>query len=343
MGMSMVMWKQAHPLLNIPSGRGRINTPVLGLRPQKDKVVVVMGATGTGKSRLSIDLATQSPAEIVNSDKMQAYEGLDIVTNKITEEESRGVPHHLIGLIDPNADFTAANFCKMASLSLESIVNRQQLPIIVGGSNSYIEELVDNEDFGFRSRYECCFLWVDVSMPVLYSFLCKRVDQMVEAGMVDEARNMFDLNADYSRGIRRAIGVPELDQYFRAETCSDRLLQEAIQAIKDNTCKLACRQLEKIHRLRNVKGWKVHRLDATDVFRKRGKEADEAWEKLVAGPSTMIVDSFTSRRTKPVQRRRRPLELQPWQLQLTSYRASCDDLFHGAMQHGIGNFDHVDF
>ncbi|KAA8550893.1 hypothetical protein F0562_002577 [Nyssa sinensis] len=296
MGMSMVMWKQAHPLgplLNIPSGSGRINMPVIRLRPQKEKVVIVIGPTGTGKSRLSIDLATQSVAEIVNSDKMQVYQGLDIVTNKITEEESCGVPHHLLGVIDPIADFTATNFCNSASLSLKSIVNRGKLPIIVGGSNSYIEELVDNEDFGFRSRYECCFLWVDVSMPVLQSVLCQRVDRMVEAGMVEEVRNMFDPNADYSRGIRRAIGIPEFDAYFRAEGKNKaRLLHEAIQAIKYNTCELACRQLKKIHRLRDVKRWKVHRLDATDVFRKSGEEADEAWEELVAGPSTMIVSRF---------------------------------------------------
>ncbi|KAA8543214.1 hypothetical protein F0562_021291 [Nyssa sinensis] len=295
MGMSLLVCKQTRPSLSIPTGSGRI----IGVRPQKEKVVVVMGATGAGKSRLSIDLATRFRAEIVNSDKMQVYKGLDIVTNKINDEESRRVPHHLLGIIDPNSDFTATDFCDLASLSLKSIVNRGKLPIIVGGSNSYIEALIDNEDFDFRSRYDCCFLWVDVSMTVLHSFISKRVDRMVEAGMVDEVRSIFDPNADYSRGIRRAIGVPEFDRYFRAETFSDdddqenhaRLLEEAIQAIKDNTCELACRQLEKIYRLRNVKRWKVHRLDATDVFTKRGKEADEAWEKLLAVP-IMIVQRF---------------------------------------------------
>ncbi|GAA0163263.1 RNA processing factor [Lithospermum erythrorhizon] len=268
---------------------------------QKEKVVVVLGATGTGKSKLSIDLATRFPAEIVNSDKMQVYKGLDIVTNKITSEETKGIPHHLLGVIDPNSDFSSSNFCSMASLSLQSITRRGQLPIIVGGSNSFIEALVDDEHENqeFQSRYECCFLWVDVSIPVLHSFVSDRVDKMVERGLVDEVRKMFNRGKgkDYSRGIWRAIGVPELDYYFKVEPFlssegRSKLLEEAIDEIKNNTCKLACRQLEKIKRLKNEKKWKVHRLDATQVFRKHGKHADEEWENSVMDPSIRIVERF---------------------------------------------------
>lgn len=266
---------------------------------QKQKVVILMGATGTGKSRLSIDLATRFPAEIINSDKIQVHSGLDITTNKITEEERCGIPHHLLDVINPNTDFTATNFIDMASNAMVSILSRGQLPIIAGGSNSYIEALVDDKDFRFRSKYECCFLWVDVAMPVLNQYVSERVDKMVENGMVDEVRNFFySNNANHARGIRKAIGVPEFDRYFRAEPFLNKkdrakLLQEAIQEIKRNTCKLACRQLEKIHRLRNKKNWKIHRLDATEVFlRRSGKDADEAWEELVSGPSTEIVAEF---------------------------------------------------
>ncbi|GFZ14086.1 isopentenyltransferase 5 [Actinidia rufa] len=265
-------------------------------RRRKDKVVVVVGATGTGKSRLSIDLATRIPAEIINSDKMQVYKGLDIVTNKVTDEECRGVPHHLLGIIDPNADFTAIDFCHHASIAIESIVRRDRLPIIAGGSNSFIRALV-NDDIEFQSNYECCLLWVDVSLSVLHPFVTERVDQMVKAGLVDEVRKMFDPEADYTRGIRRAIGVPEMDQFLRAESKVDdetrgMLLREAIEKIKSNTCKLACCQMQNILRLQNQFEWKVHRLDATEAFLKRGRDANEAWEKLVARPSTTIVDRF---------------------------------------------------
>ncbi|KAK9282068.1 hypothetical protein L1049_004980 [Liquidambar formosana] len=296
MGISMLMCTQTQPLPNVLT-RG-LMMDIFNPHRHKDKVVFVMGATGTGKSRLSIDLATRFPAEIVNSDKMQVYKGLNIVTNKITEEERRGVPHHLLGIVNPNADFTANEFCDKAALAIGSIVSRGHLPIVVGGSNSYIEALVNDEASKFRAKYECCFLWVDVSMPVLHSFVSDRVDRMIENGMVGEVRKMLDTNnVDYSRGIWRAIGVPELDKYFREEAYLDegtrsRLLEEAIYEIKRNTCRLACRQLKKICRLKNLKGWKLHRLDATDVFRKHGTEADEAWERLVAAPSSVIVCEF---------------------------------------------------
>ncbi|CAL8991660.1 unnamed protein product [Prunus brigantina] len=93
---------------------------------RKDKVIVVMGATGTGKSRLSIDLAARFPAEIINSDKMQVYRGLD----KVTEEECRGIPHHLLREIDPSSNFTANVFKHIESI------------FIAGGSNSYIDRTV---------------------------------------------------------------------------------------------------------------------------------------------------------------------------------------------------------
>ncbi|KAI5316002.1 hypothetical protein L3X38_045178 [Prunus dulcis] len=263
-----LMCKEMQTLL--PSGGYNHKMDVFNPRRQKEKVVIVMGATGTGKSRLSIDLATHLAAEIINSDKMQVYKGLDIATNKITEEEQRGVPHHLLGILDPNEDFTATDFCDETSLTIESILGRDRLPIIVGGSNSYIEALIDDYDYKFRSKYECCFLWVNVSTPVLHSFVSKRVDKMVENGMVDEVREFFHPNADYSKGIRRAIGVPEFDKYFRYgpfldEEIKARLLEQAVEEIKKNNCKLASRQLEKIQRLRNVKGWNLHPLDATEL------------------------------------------------------------------------------
>ncbi|KAM3216767.1 adenylate isopentenyltransferase 3, chloroplastic [Capsicum annuum] len=272
--------------------------------PQKDKVVVVMGVTGAGKSRLSIDLATRFNGEIVNSDKIQVYKGLDIATNKITEEERCGVPHHLLGVIDPYKEFATKNFCSMASFAVNSITKRAKLPIIVGGSNSFIEALVYDNSYHFSTRYDFCFLWVDASMNVLNSFLYERVDKMVDQGMVEEVRNLFNpKNRDYTKGIRKAIGVPEFDSYFRAQLSNsvdrqtrERLLKEAINQVKINNCILASKQLVKIKRLINVKGWKIHRLDATEVFRKKRKadeeEAEEIWKNMVMGQSIKIVGKF---------------------------------------------------
>ncbi|KAI3511336.1 hypothetical protein L1887_18487 [Cichorium endivia] len=276
---------------------GGMDLSVPRCSPHKEKVVVVMGVTGSGKSKLSINLATHFKGEIINADKIQVYEGLDIITNKITDEERNGVVHHLLGIVDPESDFTAENFVSAASLAMKSIVGKGKLPIIAGGSNSFIEALVDDDVF--RSSYDVCFLWIDVAMVVLHQFVGERVDRMMDAGMVEEVRNMYNPNADYSKGIRRAIGVPEFDSYFHAkyssfsdeQTCA-KLLEASINQIKINTCNLTHRQLEKIYRLRDVKGWKIHRLDATKVFRKEGKEADEAWAELVVKPASVIVNEF---------------------------------------------------
>ncbi|KAG5051837.1 hypothetical protein JHK87_004035 [Glycine soja] len=293
MTISLFMCRVTQPIINVPcSGKKLIVRQI-----EKEKVVVVMGATGAGKSRLSIDLATCFPSEIINADKIQVFEGLDIVTNKISKEEQRGVQHHLLGTIKPNMDFSVNDFCDTSSEAIDSITRCQKLPIVVGGSNSYLEALMDDDDYKFRSRYDILCLWVDVEMSVLKSYVADRVDHMFYKGMVDELRPFYSPNGDYSRGVKRAIGVPEFHEYFGREEVADeetkqRLLEQAVKEIKLNTCKLAMKQLGKIRRLRNVKRWHIHRLDATPVFRMRGEEANDAWKRLVAKPSALIVARF---------------------------------------------------
>ncbi|XP_057964211.1 adenylate isopentenyltransferase 5, chloroplastic-like [Malania oleifera] len=268
----------------------------------KNKAVFIMGATGTGKSRLSIDLATRFPAEIINSDKIQVYKGLDIVTNKVSEQERRGVPHHLLGDVDPDSDFTAHDFCLRTLFAMDTITSSSRIPIIVGGSNNYIEALVESPQYRFKAKYQPCFIWLDVSVPALHAHVSKRVDQMVAAGLLEEVREIFVPGADYDKGIRRAIGVPEMDPYLRAESAAagaeedkkrkEALLRSGIEAIKANTCELTCCQIGKIQRLRNEVGWAMHRIDATRVFEESGKEVDQVWEKAVKEHSLKIVGDF---------------------------------------------------
>jgi adenylate isopentenyltransferase (cytokinin synthase) len=289
--------KQDMPLINFQKGLNKMES--LFHNRNKDKVVVIMGATGTGKTKLAIDLAKHfQPAEIVNSDKMQVYKGLDITTNKVTEEECDGVPHHLLGVFDPNSNFTANDFCYHACSAIDSIVEKDGLPIIAGGSNSYLDALV-NHCSEFRLRYECCFLWVDVSLPVLHSSLQLRVDRMIEAGQLDEVRDFFDPLSDYTKGIRRAIGVPEFHDFLIAEANSaderikKRLLEDAIDRLKINNCTLANRQVQKIRRLNGMWKRSMHRLDATETHLRRGSHASkESWEDQVLAKSLVILYNF---------------------------------------------------
>ncbi|XP_062184492.1 adenylate isopentenyltransferase 5, chloroplastic-like [Phragmites australis] len=271
----------------------------------RGKVVVVMGATATGKSKLAVDLALLFGGEVVNSDKIQVHDGLDVVTNKVTPKERRGVPHHLIGGVRPDADYTIADFRRDVTRAVETVLARGRVPVIAGGSNRYLEALLDGES-GFRQRYECCFLWLDADLPVLHRYIRDRVDCMLEQGLVDEVRGFFRPDADYSRGILRAIGVPEMDTYLRLEGAGaldgdganelrQRLLAAAVDEIKANTCRLACRQLRKIHCLCRLPGWKIHRLDATKVLalrisRANNPDAERAsWETDIAEPAANVV------------------------------------------------------
>ncbi|KAL1221884.1 Adenylate isopentenyltransferase 1 [Cardamine amara subsp. amara] len=287
---------------------------------RKDKVVVILGATGAGKSRLSVDLATRFPSEIINSDKIQVYDGLEITTNQITLPERRGVPHHLLGQINPDdGELTAAEFRSVASNVVSEITSREKLPIIAGGSNSFVHALLAErfdpkiDPFGSGSglisrdlRYECCIIWVDVSEIVLYDYLVKRVDEMMDSGMLKELAEFYDpVKSGLNRfGIRKAIGVPEFDGYFKAYPPEkeesekkkwDRLRKaaydKAVEDIKENTWTLAKRQGRKIEKLKNA-GWEIKRVDATASFRAMMSSSEkwrEVWEEQVLEPSVKIV------------------------------------------------------
>ncbi|CDP00631.1 unnamed protein product [Coffea canephora] len=290
-----------------------------------------MGATGSGKSKLSVDLGTRffPNSEIVNSDKIQVYRGLDIATNKISMHDRRGVPHHFLGEFDPETEFTPSDFRELASKTIAQITSRRNLPLIVGGSNSFIYSLlakrfnsetdVFDESSAINSvsselRYSCCFLWVDVSLPILNEYLDKRVDEMLDSGMYEEleeyfAREGFAESESASRtGLGKAIGVPEFERYFKrvglgggadgSEVEKRLSYEEAVKAVKENTCTLAKRQLEKIQRLKDA-GWDLHKIDATEAFRAAmgmtsdsGKRASDIWEKMVVEPSAKIVKRF---------------------------------------------------
>ncbi|EXJ93134.1 hypothetical protein A1O3_01691 [Capronia epimyces CBS 606.96] len=109
----------------------------------KDPLIVVIGATGTGKSKLAVQLAARFNGEIVNGDAMQMYKGLPIITNKMPEHERNGIPHHLLDFIglDENP-WTVNQFVKESSRIIDEIRSRGKLPIVVGGTHYYTHALL---------------------------------------------------------------------------------------------------------------------------------------------------------------------------------------------------------
>lgn len=105
------------------------------------KVLVIVGPTASGKSALAVALAKKLGGEIVSADSRQVYKGLDIGTGKITKREIRGIPHYLLDVADPKKQFSVAEYKTLALESINKILNKNKLPIIVGGTGFYIEAL----------------------------------------------------------------------------------------------------------------------------------------------------------------------------------------------------------
>ena len=105
------------------------------------RVVAVLGATATGKSALGLAIAERFGGEIVNCDSTAVYRGFDIGTDKVAEDDRRGIPHHLIDIVDPTEEYTAAQYARDASAAIRDIHARQRLPIVVGGTGFYYRAL----------------------------------------------------------------------------------------------------------------------------------------------------------------------------------------------------------
>ncbi|XP_022142687.1 tRNA dimethylallyltransferase 2 isoform X2 [Momordica charantia] len=387
--------------------------PAMGLGRAKPKVVVIMGPTGSGKSRLAIDLASHFPVEIINADSMQVYQGLDVLTNKLPPEDQNGVLHHLLGTVSPDVEFTAKDFRDSAIPVIDDIISRGCLPMIVGGTNYYIQALVSPfllddsaENIGegcssypgdevlgieldegryrlkydhnhlneidpvsanrihpnnhrkikqylslyYRTgvlpstlfqgkaaenwgqadsfRYDCCLICVDASVPQLDQHVDSRVDSMMAAGLLDEVYDIYNPSANYTRGLRQAIGVREFEEFLRyyllkgrcdkdsdgispsnsMEDCneilkenmrsilnlpsdgqSSLLLKEAIDNVKLNTRRLVRRQRRQLKRLETLFGWKIHYVDATEYI---SCKVEDSWTAQVVEPAVHIIKSF---------------------------------------------------
>jgi len=119
------------------------------------RLIAVVGATGTGKSALALDLAERlaadgCPTEIVNADAMQLYRGMDIGTAKVPVGERRGIPHHLLDVLDSSEESAVADYQREARSTIESLQARGVTPILVGGSGLYVSSVV--HDFVFPRR-----------------------------------------------------------------------------------------------------------------------------------------------------------------------------------------------
>lgn len=115
-----------------------------------EKLIVIVGPTAVGKTKLSIDLAKRLPAEIISGDSMQVYKGMDIGTGKVTKSEAAGIPHYMIDLKKPHESFSVAEYKQLVQKYITEINSRDKLPILVGGSGLYIQAVLYNFQFAHK-------------------------------------------------------------------------------------------------------------------------------------------------------------------------------------------------
>tara|TARA_B100000745_G_scaffold291264_1_gene230860 strand:+ start:4251 stop:5132 length:882 start_codon:yes stop_codon:yes gene_type:complete len=106
------------------------------------KIIAIVGPTASGKTSLAIGIAKKYNGEVISVDSRQVYKTLDIGTEKVTEEEMDGIPHHMIDIVEPEETFSVQEFQKMAKEKIKDIISRNKLPILAGGSGQYMDAVL---------------------------------------------------------------------------------------------------------------------------------------------------------------------------------------------------------
>ena len=307
---------------------------------KKPTVLVIAGPTASGKTALAVELAGRYDGEIISADSMQIYKGMDIATAKPTEEEKQGIPHHLMDFLECDADFSVAEYVRLANEKIAEIIQRGKFPIVAGGTGLYISSLVDNIQFEeiktvpeYREllrkearekgnavllerlrevdketadtlhennltriiralevyettgqklsdlKKKSCetpspykFIMVGLNFSDrkdLYDRIDRRVDIMLENGLLEEAEAVF--STEGLKTASQAIGYKELFPYFegRAE------LSECIEKLKQYTRNYAKRQLTWFRRDNRIHWIMLEKDDDKDKIL-------EKYEKVIA-------------------------------------------------------------
>ncbi len=185
----------------------------------KERVVVILGPTATGKSYCGIELAKRFRGEIISGDSMLVYRQMNIGTAKPSEEELHTVPHHLVNILPPDASYSVADFQKQAAELVHQITLRGNLPILVGGTGLYIRALL--EDYRFSSVEE---------NPELRHRLERYAEEQGTARLFDWLRKEDPAAAArlHPNDVRRVVRALE------TSLSGDRISQEKQQELKYN-------------------------------------------------------------------------------------------------------------
>lgn len=275
----------------------------------KKPLIVIAGATATGKSDLAVNIAKIIGGEIISADSMQVYKYMDVGTAKVTEEEMSGIKHHLLDVLNPDESCDAVRYKDLALKAMDEIYSNGHIPIMCGGTGFYIQAVTRDIDFteendnSIRKEitefyeengedalferlrsideesaqiipkqnikrviraiefyelhkkkisdhnkeqqeretpYNLAYFVLNRDRSLLYEKIDKRVDIMLENGLLDEVKDLIEKFPYNSQsGLYNAIGYKEIIDYLNGETSYER----AVELIKQNSRHYAKRQV----------------------------------------------------------------------------------------------------
>ncbi|MCR5823290.1 MAG: tRNA (adenosine(37)-N6)-dimethylallyltransferase MiaA [Lachnospiraceae bacterium] len=274
-----------------------------------NKLVIIAGPTAVGKTKLSVELAKRINGEIISADSMQVYKGMNIGTAKIAKDEMKGVPHHLIDILEPTEDFNVVEFARRSKRIIEELHAKNRIPILVGGTGFYIQSVLydidfteNDNDMTFRheleeeakksgsealhkrleavdpeaakaihpnnvkrviralefyekskskisdhnkeqraksSPYDFHYFALTNDRKIIYSNIEKRVDLMLDAGLVTEVKTLLDKGVPRGCVSMQGLGYKEIAACLENEIS----LEEAVYILKRDTRHFAKRQI----------------------------------------------------------------------------------------------------
>ena len=236
----------------------------------KDKLIVILGATATGKSDLALRLAETLNTEIISADSMMVYKNFNIGTAKPSVEELKRVKHHLVDILEPEEKFSVATFQSAASEIISDLNKKGKVPIVAGGTGLYIQALIEGYKFNDLNDvdvsgkinksdkshftetgelvYNAKVIGLSLDRKKLYERINLRTKKMFDDGLVDEVKSLLGSGVNRNAQALLGIGYKETVEYL--DGCMT--LDEAIAKISQATRNFAKRQLTWYRRMNYI-------------------------------------------------------------------------------------------